>query len=107
MQCDHIEIPHYLGLLCVYFVYLNLFSLSNTLHFVFSGAQLRVSDILFYKFSPDLLNGRIHKDKAPAKQSLLRWPCPLPSDRAIPDLWQNLEPKVQRMHKAAHGRSPH
>ena len=46
------------------------------------------------KFSPNPLIGRIGKDRAPAKQSLLRWPCPLPSDRAIPDLWQNLESKV-------------
>ena len=48
----------------------------------------------FYKFSPNPLIGRIDKDRAPAKQSLLRWPCPLPSDRAIPGLWQNLESKV-------------
>ena len=48
----------------------------------------------FYKFSPNLLNGRNDKDRAPAKQSLLRWPCPLPSDRAIPGLWQNLESNV-------------
>ena len=50
--------------------------------------------IFFYKFSPNPLIGRIGKDRAPAKQSLLRWPCPLPSDRAIPGLWQNLESKV-------------
>ena len=49
---------------------------------------------LFYKFSPNPLIGRIGKDRALAKQSLLRWPCPLPSDRAIPGLWQNLESKV-------------
>ena len=48
----------------------------------------------FYKFSPNPLIGRIGKDRALAKQSLLRWPCPLPSDRAIPGLWQNLESKV-------------
>ena len=48
----------------------------------------------FYKFCPNPLIGRIDKDRAPAKQSLLRWPCPLPSDRAIPGLWQNLESKV-------------
>ena len=42
----------------------------------------------------DLLIGRVDQDRAPAKQSLLRWPCPLPSDRAIPDLLQNLESKV-------------
>ena len=46
------------------------------------------------KFSPNPSIGRIGKDRAPAKQSLLRWPCPLPSDRAIPGLWQNLESKV-------------
>ena len=50
--------------------------------------------IFFYKFSPNPLIGRIGKDRASAKQSLLRWPCPLPSDRAIPGLWQNLESKV-------------
>ena len=60
---------------------------------------------LFYQFSPNPLIGRIGKDRAPAKQSLLRWPCPLPSDRAIPGLWQNLESKVKRTHIAAHGRS--
>ena len=27
--------------------------------------------------------------------SWLRWPCPLPSDRAIPVLWQKLESNVQ------------
>ena len=35
---------------------------------------------LFYKFCPNLLNGGVDDDRAPAKQSLLRWPCPLPSD---------------------------
>ena len=49
---------------------------------------------LFYKFCSNLLNGGIDEDRAPAKQSLLRWPCPLPSDRAIPVLWQNLESNV-------------
>ena len=48
----------------------------------------------FYKFSTNPFIGRIGKDRAPAKQGLLRWPCPLPSDRAIPGLWQNLESKV-------------
>ena len=51
-------------------------------------------ETVFYKFSPNPLIGRIGKDRAPAKQSLLRWPCPLPSDRAIPGLWQNLGSKV-------------
>ena len=37
----------------------------------------------FNKFCPNLLNGGIHKDRAPTKDSLLRWTCPLPSDRAI------------------------
>ena len=37
------------------------------------------------------LNGGIHKDRAHVKQSLLRWPCPLTSDRVIPALWWNLE----------------
>ena len=51
-------------------------------------------------------NGGIQKERAPAKQSLLRWPCPLPSDGAIPVLWQNLESNVNvRTHIAAHGRS--
>ena len=44
---------------------------------------------LFNKFRPNLLNGGIHNDRAPAMQSLLRWPCPLPSDRAIHVLWHN------------------
>ena len=48
----------------------------------------------FYKFSPNPLIGRIGKDRAPAKQSLLCWPCPLLFDRAMPGLWQNLESKV-------------
>ena len=30
-----------------------------------------------YTFCPNLLDGGIHKDRAFAKQSLLRWPCPL------------------------------
>ena len=62
----------------------------------------------FYKFCPNLLNGGQslnYKNRAPAKQSLLRWHCPLPSDRAIPVLWQNLESNVKRTHIAAHGRS--
>ena len=41
---------------------------------------------------------------APAKQSLLRWPCPLPSDRAIPGLWQNLESKLESL-TFAHSRA--
>ena len=51
-------------------------------------------DLFFYKFCPNLLDEVIDEDRAPAKQSLLRWPCPLPSDRAIPVLWQNLESNV-------------
>ena len=46
-------------------------------------------DFFLYKFSPNPLIDRIGKDRAPATQSLLRWPCPLPSDRAISGLWQN------------------
>ena len=46
---------------------------------------------LGYKFCPNLFNGGIHEYRAPAKQGLLRWPCLLPSDRAILVLWQNLE----------------
>ena len=30
---------------------------------------------LFYTFCPNLFNGGIHKNRAPAKQSLLCWPC--------------------------------
>ena len=59
---------------------------------IFPGAGR--TSIFFNKFSPNPLIGRIGKDRAPAKQSLLRWPCPLPSDRAIPGLWQKLESKV-------------
>ena len=54
----------------------------------------RIDWYFLNKFCPNLLNGGIHKDRAPAKQSLLRWPCPLPSDRAIPVVWQNLESNV-------------
>ena len=45
-------------------------------------------------FQSELLNGAIHKDRATAEQSLLRWLCPAPSSRAIPVLCQNLESKV-------------
>ena len=41
------------------------------------------------------MNGGIHEDRAPAKPSLLRWPRPLPSDRAIPVIWQNLESNLE------------
>ena len=53
-----------------------------------------LSGALFYKFCANLLNEGINEDRATARQSLLRWPCPLPSDRAIPVLWQNLESNV-------------
>ena len=33
-----------------------------------------------YRLCPNLLNGGIGKDRAPVKKSLLRGPCPLPSD---------------------------
>ena len=53
------------------------------------------ADIFFlHKFSPNLLNGRIDEDRARNKQSLLRRPWPLPSDRDIPGNRQNLEAKV-------------
>ena len=58
------------------------------------GAGDRLQLFFINKFSPNSLIGRIGKDRTPAKQSLLRWPCPPPSDRAIPGLWQNLESKV-------------
>ena len=65
-----------------------------------------VPPCFFKKLSLNPLIGRIGKDRAPAKQSLLRWPCPLPSDSAIPGLWQNLESKFNVCtHIAAHGRS--
>ena len=48
----------------------------------------------FYKFCPNLSSGGIHKDRAAAKQSLLLLPRPLPSDRTVPVLWQNLESNV-------------
>ena len=69
----------------------NLICLLALTHRRFHGV---VIIFFFYKFSPNSLIGRIGKDTALAKQSLLRWPCPLPSDRAIPGLWQNLESKV-------------
>ena len=68
-----------------------LFVCQNLIEICVVSLQLA---IFFYKFSPNPLIGRIGKDSAFAKQSLLRWPCPLPSDRAIPGLWQNLESKV-------------
>ena len=55
---------------------------------------LSTSSEFFFLFCQKLLNGRIHKDRDPAKQNLFRWPCPLPSDRAIPVLWQKLESNV-------------
>ena len=56
--------------------------------------SLIVNCYFLKKICPNLLNGGIDEDRAPAKQSLLRWPCPVPSDRAIPVLWQNLESNV-------------
>ena len=38
----------------------------------------------------------IYKNRAPAKQSLVCWPCPLPSDCTIPVLWQNLATQCKR-----------
>ena len=64
-------------------------------YFSFIGAiifhfwTMSLSLTLFYKFCPNLLNVGIHRDRAHAKQNLLRWPRPLPSDRAIPVLWKN------------------
>ena len=58
------------------------------------GGLRKPAAFFLNKFRPNPLIGRIGKDRAPAKQGLLRWPCPLPSDRAIPGLWQNLESKV-------------
>ena len=47
--------------------------------------------VFYYKLCLNLLNGGIHKDtEPPPKQSLLHWPCPLPSDQAISVLWQHL-----------------
>ena len=52
----------------------------------------------FNKFSPNPLIGRIGKDRALAKQSLLRWPCPLPSDRAIPSVLSSSFRSYIRVH---------
>ena len=41
----------------------------------------------------------------PAKQSLLWWPCPLPSNCTIPVLWQNLELNVYCLMTDAHSRT--
>ena len=41
--------------------------------------KLNLFVVFFYKFCPNLLNGGIDEDRAPAKRSLLRWSCPLPS----------------------------
>ena len=56
--------------------------------------RLFLDIFFFFTFVRTFLNVGIDEDRAPAKQSLLRWPCPLPSDRAIPVLWQNLESNV-------------
>ena len=58
-----------------------------------------------YKFCLNLLDGGIQKDRASAKQSLLSWPCLLPSDCAMPDLWQNFESNVWHTHIATHGQA--
>ena len=63
-------------------------------NYMFLSDIIATVKFFFYKFCPKLLNGGIDEDRAPTKQSLLRWPCPLPSDRAIPVLWQNLESNV-------------
>ena len=55
---------------------------------------LPVNTIFFFNFCPNLLNEGSDEDRAPAKQSLLRWSCPLPSDHTISVLWQNLELNV-------------
>ena len=47
------------------------------------------------KFCPNLLNGGIHKDRAPAKQSLLQWPCHLPSDDWSHNLFSMTEFRVK------------
>ena len=55
--------------------------------------------ILFLnKNFPNLLDGGVRKDRASAKQSVLRSSV-FPTDRAIHVLWQNLEPNVTYVHK--------
>ena len=46
------------------------------------------------KKKTSLFNGGIHRDRAIANQSLLGCPCPLPTNRVIFILWQNLESGV-------------
>lgn len=58
---------------------------------------------LIYKFSPNAFNGWVDEVRSRTKQSLLRMPWHLPSDRKIPDSLQNLETKVERAHIAGHG----
>ena len=48
---------------------------------------------IFYKFSPNLLNGLICEVETRAKQSLLRRSWPLQSDREIPGNRQDLKTK--------------
>ena len=57
-----------------------------------------------YNFCPIPFNASIYQDKHLAKQTVLRWPCPLPSDRTIPVLWHNLELKVTQNYEHAHTR---
>ena len=54
----------------------------------------KFSNSFLDKFSPNLLNGRIDKDRARSKQSLKHRPWPLHFDRDIPGNRQNLEAKV-------------
>ena len=49
--------------------------------------------IAYFLILSEFFEWKDSRGQSPAKQSLLRWPCPLPSDRAIPVLWQNLESK--------------
>ena len=53
----------------------------------------QVVEIQEYR-SIHISNAGIHKNRAPVKQSLLRWLCPLPPDRAMPVEWQNLESNI-------------
>ena len=61
-----------------------------------------LSLVYFIEFSQNLKNGMLCEFRTCAKQTLLRRPWSLPSDREIPDSRQNLETKVIRAHIAGH-----
>ena len=54
--------------------------------------QEKIAVVVFFLYIlSEPFEWRDSQGQSPAKQSLLRWPCPLPSDRAILVLCHNLE----------------